>query len=145
MPVSGPDIAGFLDAQNRLRDNMGHDVDFMVRVPAVWPEDVALDDDGSPYDPTVEPLSGGGLEAVTKRVGVIYKQASPMRPGAATRFEPIGEMSGIDLILDVNAADRADIQTAVQVWLNEQRFKIVEWVPGGLGKIDRYLVYGQEL
>lgn len=143
--VSGPDIEGFLEAQNRLRERMGRDVDFMIRTAPVWPPDTPLDDAGSPYDPTVKPASGGDLRPVTKRVGVITKQASPLRPGAVTHFEPIGPESGIDLILDLNAADYDDVQTAVQVWLNTLRFAIVEWVPGGLGRLDRYLVYGQEL
>lgn len=145
MSVTGPDIAGFLDAQDRLRDKMGQDVDFMVRVASVWPGGTPLDENGEPYDPTVKPTSGGDLRPVTKRVGVMFKKASPLRPGADTQWETVGEFSGMDIILNLNGTDYADVRTAVQVWFNGLKFRIVEFKPGGLGGVDRWLVYGQEL
>jgi hypothetical protein len=61
MTAPTPDIAGFIAAQDRMRQVFGRDVPFNVPVAPVWPVDTQLDENGEPYDPTVVPSSGGGM------------------------------------------------------------------------------------
>jgi hypothetical protein len=51
----------------------------------------------------------------------------------------------MDAVLDMAAADKADVEDATEVILYGERFDIIEMKPGGLGGgadvIDRYMVY----
>jgi hypothetical protein len=51
----------------------------------------------------------------------------------------------MDAILDMAAADKADVEDATEVVLYGERFDIIEMKPGGLGGgadvTDRYIVY----
>jgi hypothetical protein len=141
-----PDLAGFRDAMNRLRQNFGQDVRFRIPAPKVWPAGTQLDpESGEPFDPAIDPLSGGGFTDVVKHVGVVTKPIVPGREGGDTRFEAGGAFSGMDAILDMAAADKADVEDATEVILYGERFDIIEMKPGGLGGgadvIDRYVVY----
>lgn len=141
-----PNIDGFKDAMQRLRTVTGSVVTFLVKQTPTWPPGTEIDPmTNRPYDPSVQPLSGGGYDEVQKTCGVIFKDASRLRPGADTRFEPAGEFSGMDAILDLDSADYADVQDASRVRVFDLTFKIEEWKPGGLTSLDRYLVYLQEL
>jgi hypothetical protein len=71
MTAPTPDIAGFIAAQDRMRQVFGRDVPFNVPVAPVWPVDTQLDENGEPYDPTVVPSSGGGTAPSVIHVGVV--------------------------------------------------------------------------
>jgi hypothetical protein len=131
---------------DRLRTNFGQDVAFKVPVAKVWPAGTQLDPETSePFDPAVEPLSGGGFTDVVKHVGVITKPISPAHEGSDTRFASGGAFSDMDAVLDMAAADKVDVENATEVVLYGDRFDIVEIKPGslggGTGPVDRYVVY----
>lgn len=130
----------------RLRTNFGQEVAFRIPLAKVWPAGTQLDPEtGEPFDPAIDPLSGGGFTSVVKRVGVVTKPITPGREGGDTRFAAGGAFSGMDAILDMAATDKADVDDATEVILYGDRFDIVEMKPGGLGGgadvIDRYIVY----
>ncbi|MDQ2876517.1 MAG: hypothetical protein M3Y33_17640, partial [Actinomycetota bacterium] len=82
---------------------------------------------------------------VTLRVLVILKQGSPLRPQADTQFSQAGELSGMDIILDVDAEDYPSVQDASEFLVNLKTYRVEEWKPFGLGPtLYRYLLYGME-
>lgn len=142
--VDPPDIQGFKAAMDQLRVSTGTNVDFQVPVAAAYDPSVQLADDGSPLDPTVVPTSGGGFTAITKRVGAIFKEESALRPGADTRISESGVRSGMDAIFDLAVEDYADVSSATEVWMDNLRFRIVEWKPFSMDVLLRYSVYCEE-
>lgn len=140
-----PNIAGFKDAMGRLRQQSGGPVTFRVPQTPVWPLGTQINPlTQRPYDPGIQPTSGGGYDEVTKTCGVIFKDASKLRPGSDARFEPGGEFSGMDCIVDLDFADYPAVENATHARIFRDEFKIVEWKPGGLTSQDRYLVYMEE-
>lgn len=144
--MATPNIAGFKDAMSRLRQATGSPCTFHVPQTPVWPTGTKVDPHtGRPYDPTIKADSGSGYDDVVKTCGVIFKDASRLRPGADTRFEAGGEFSGMDAILDLDVSDYPDVEGAVRVSVFGMELKIEEWKPGGLVTQDRWLVYCQEI
>lgn len=53
-----PDLAGFADAQGRLREAFAEPVVFIRPPELVWPSGTPIDPEtGAPYDPTIDPVS----------------------------------------------------------------------------------------
>ncbi len=138
-----PDLAGFREAQARLREEMGVDVTFRIPVAAVWPVGTPLDPQtGRPYDPTVEPQSGGSFTNVVKRVGLVF------RPIKVNVEDPVGDevqggiRHGESLALAVSVADHPDIEDATQLNLEGTEFAVTSIIVDP-GLDDRYIVFGE--
>lgn len=143
--MATPDIFGFANAQDALRAQMGSPVTFLVPVDPVWPEGTKINPDtGDPYDPTIKPTSAAFTEV--EKVGlIILKHASPLRPQADSESEPTGEMSTMDIIIDLATDDYTEIENASEMTVNGRTYRVREIKPFSLGStIYRYLVYGAE-
>jgi hypothetical protein len=140
-----PDINLFIEAQEELREKLGAEVTFKVPVAQTWPEGAKINPTTQqPYDPTILPTSDPFTEIV-KRCLVIIKQASPLRPQADTQAAASGEMSGMDIILDVAQADYEEVEEASEMIVNDLEYRVREVKPISVGGIlYRYLIYGQE-
>jgi hypothetical protein len=143
---NGPDIDGWREAQNRLRIALGKDVTFEVPETPVWPDGTQLDrETGLPFDPTIEPVSGGGYTEVTIKVMPV---THPIRPREADNVSP-NEAAGLlyegNMILLTAEADFPLIEGATRFVLDGRRFGITDIMPDGLTRVDRYLVYGEAL
>ena len=143
--MSKPNVEGFIAAQANMRSELGAEVTFKVPVAQVWPEHAKINPTTQqPYDPTILPTSDPFTEIV-KRCLVIIKQASPLRPQADTQAAPTGEMSGMDIILDVAQADYEEVEEASEMIINGLEYRVREVKPVSLGGVlYRYLIYGQE-
>lgn len=140
-----PDIAGFREAQARLRQKMGQDVAFSIPETPQWAPGVQLDPEtGRPYDPTIEPTAGGGFTTVTHRVSVIFR---PIRGRLQDETEAtaMGIVSDDTAALLMDPADYPSVESAVKFDLNGTDYKITEAVPDGLAGVDRYVVFGEAL
>lgn len=140
-----PNVAGFVAAQDNLRARLGRSVVFKVPTAAEWPEGTKINPDtGEPYDATIQRV-GDRFTEVTKVCLVILKQASPLRPQADTESEPSGEMSGMDIILDVAAEDYPDIEDASEMTVNGLNYRIREAKPFSLSESKyRWIIYGMQ-
>jgi hypothetical protein len=59
------DLAGFADAQSRLRNQFAEEVTFMYPEQFAWPAGTPIDPEtDEPYDPTVEPITASAASAV---------------------------------------------------------------------------------
>lgn len=142
--VAAPDIAGFVAASQELRQLTGDTITFVVPQPDQWPVGTRINPDtGKPYDAMVQPVNAP-LE-VTIRASVILKEASPLRPQADTQIAAVGEMSGMDIILDLDANDYPTVQAASDFIYSSRTYHIEEWKPFAINDVTyRYLCYGKE-
>jgi hypothetical protein len=140
-----PDITGFQTEARNLRENFGSPVTFHVPQAPTWPAGTRINPDtGKPYSPMVEQTNAEFADVV-KTALVILKQGSPLRPQADSHWDEVGLMSGMDIILDVDSDDYADIEDATEFTIFELRYTVEEFKPFGLaGQLYRYLVYGME-
>lgn len=141
-----PDVSGFVAAQARLREQGGATVVFKVPIEKTWPPETKLNPaNGLPYDSTIKQTSQE-FRDVPKSCLIIAKQGSPLRPQADTHSEPAGDLSGMDIILDLADADKPDVEEATQMVVNELTYRVEEMKPFSLSTTRyRWLVYGQEL
>lgn len=121
------DVSGFREAQERLRDKLGADVTFRTPTPSVWPAGTPLDPQtGRPYDPTVEPTSGGGFADAMIRVGLVF------RPIRVNVEDPVGaDVSGgtrqrESIALSVSQRDFPGIVNATRVNVGDIEYKITQ-------------------
>lgn len=142
MPVL-PDIAGFKAAQQRLREHMGVEVTFRIPTDPVWPAGAALDPQtGRPYDPTVEPESGGDFTNVVKTVALVF------RPIKVNVEDPIGDevqggiRHGESIALSMSVDDYADVSEAIQVNLQGTEYRVMSMIVDP-GLDDRYIAFGE--
>lgn len=139
----GPDLDGWKDAQNRLIDALGNDVEFHVPNAPTYAAGVQLDpESGEPYDPLVVPTSGGDYEVVLVHCIVVFK---------TIRFNfkdpifdtPSGLRRGEDVAFLVKPQDMPDIENANEIVLNDLTYKITEVLPDGLVDTDRFIIFGE--
>lgn len=143
--MAAPNVEGFIAAQANLRSQLGSPVIFKVPVAATWPEGTKLNPTtGEPYDATIKRTNAAFTE-VTKTALIILKQASPLRPQSDSEQEPSGEMSGMDIIIDLAEADYVAVEDASEMVVNELTYRVRETKPIGLaGQRYRRLIYGME-
>lgn len=143
--MAAPDIEGFIEAQAELRSNMGAPVTFKVPVAAAWPAGTKLNPTtGEPYDATIK-RTNAAFGEIVKTCLVILKQASPLRPQADTQESAVGEVSGMDIIIDIAEADYGDVEDASEMVVNNLTYRVRETKPIGIaGQRYRRLIYGQE-
>jgi hypothetical protein len=66
------DLAGFADAQSRLRNQFAEEVTFMYPEQFAWPAGTPIDPEtDEPYDPTVEPITASAASAVVGGDGAV--------------------------------------------------------------------------
>lgn len=138
-----PDIAGFVDAQERLRESLGNDVTFKIPQEKVWPDGVQLDPEtGEPYDPTVVPVSGADFDEVERKVTVVFR---PIHPNVEDPVDdqPAGVMHRESAALIASPAVYADIEDAAFFVLNGMEYRVTSIDPDGIVGIDRYIVFGE--
>ena len=140
-----PNVAGFLEAEKRLRNELGTPMVFRIPLAPEWPPGTKINaDTGEPYDPTIERINAE-FEDVTRTALIILKQGSPLRPQADTRTTALGDVSGMDLIIDVAEEDWPAIEAATELELNGLEYHVREQKPFSLaGVVYRHLIYAME-
>lgn len=140
-----PNTAGFFEAHKRHRAAFGSPCVFHVPVVPSWPAGTKINPDtGRPYSATAV-RSNAEFTDVTKTVLVILKQGSPLRPQADTHWEEAGLLSGMDIILDIDADDYPVVAEAVEFTINTLNYRVEETKPFELsGTRYRWLIYGME-
>lgn len=133
------DLAGFADAQSRLRNEFAEEVTFLYREEFAYPPGTPLDPEtGEPYDPTVEPISASAASAVVGCNVAFSARGDEAQEGAGGLFEQTHVM----LIADIAAASA--IAPAIEFDVRDARYKIEAQKPDGIGALQRYLVWGRQ-
>jgi hypothetical protein len=119
-----PDTVGFAAAQDRLRQQLGVDAVFIVPTASVWPAGTELDPEtGKPYDPFLEPESGGEPVEETVRCSYVHKPLALLDPAQA----PIGDVDRGVAALIVPVADYSRVRTAVRVRVGDEVYDVQQF------------------
>jgi hypothetical protein len=79
-----PDTAGFADAQDRLRQELGVDAVFLIPTALVWPPGTPLDPEtGKPFDPFLDPVDPAANTEVTVRCSFVHSPLIGIDPAAS--------------------------------------------------------------
>lgn len=136
-----PNIAGFSDAQARLRDKLGLDVRLLTPVTAAYASGTVLDPTtGQPYDPRIKPTASGFSSAMV-RASVISEVLSVEDD---TETNAAGIFSSKSVVLDIAVGDWPLASAATEFEVFEQRYVIRDTQPDGFAQITtRRLIFGE--
>jgi hypothetical protein len=111
-----PDIAGFEDAQERLRTEFGVDAVFFIPGDPAWAPGTPVDPEtGKPYDPFLEPDVPGVDQQITVRCSFVHRALAENDPAAT----PLGAADLGAAALIVPLARYQEIKKATRVTIGE--------------------------
>lgn len=142
--ITPAEIAGFVSAQNELRETAGVVASFGVPTTPQWPEGTAINPDtGEPFDATLV-QANDEFEWTDLTVLVIEKLGTPGRSQADINFTESGMREGMDITLDVSTADyETTVVNATTFRVLSIDYQLEEARPYAMGGTTyRYLVYG---
>lgn len=149
VPQTGvaPNVAGWTEAQDRLRRLLGTTVAFLIP-PTLTAEDyppgTSLDPEtGFPFDPTVEHISLEEAERVDVVASVVHRPIDTDVRDAALDM-PIGLVPSSNAALIISLEDRQRTEGATEVEIWGERYRITEWRRDGLTVQNRWIVFTQE-
>lgn len=117
-------MAGFLDAQQRLREQVGIDAVFVHPGQITWPAGTAINPEtGEPYDPFVTPESSIPDQRETVRCGKLTRAMGA--PEGRIEDTAIGSMTafGMALTFSLDDWDRVDGAETVEAEGDEWRVR----------------------
>lgn len=135
---AAPDLAGFADAQRRLRGALGVDAAFVIREPASYGPDVPIDPaNGRPYDPFAEPQTPATDREVVKRVGFVGRGVGE---GSAP-LTPLGAIDAGNAALILDPADKPAVEDATTVRIGGETYRIEQWREDPSLRTPRWLCF----
>lgn len=133
-----PDLAGFADAQRRLRQQLGVDAVFEIPGAATWDPAEPIDPDtGRPYDPFATPSSGGA--PTTRTVRCTF--ASRPIAGGDPQQSPLGAVDVGQAALIMEAADYQLVQDATRVTVGVEVYDVQVFRQDIVAGYERWLCF----
>jgi hypothetical protein len=133
-----PDTAGFADAQDRLRQELGVDAVFLIPTALVWPPGTPLDPEtGKPFDPFLDPVAPAANTEVTVRCSFVHSPLIGIDPAVS----PVGGGDLGSAALIVPLASYPTIRTATRVVIGEGTWDIQRFRYDLALSIPRYIAY----
>lgn len=134
-----PDLAGFGDAQHRLRTHFGEPIVFIWPADVTWSPGTKLDDEtGKPYDPTVQPTATDP----DNRLAVADVATRPFNTEDVEFAAPgMVEREHVMLAMDLPYASAASGADAFMV--RGAEYKLSSSRQDGIGELQRFLVFGR--
>lgn len=125
-----PDLAGFAESRQAIRDLFGQDVTFLIPKGVTYAPGTTDPESKDPWDPWATPASGGGAATqVVKHVSVVNR---PMGGSGAVgmrdtvRASPIGNLAHDQMAVILPFEEWPDVAGATHVLYLEDRYKITE-------------------
>lgn len=136
-----PNIAGFSEAQARLRDKLGLDVRLLTPVAAAYASGAVLDPTtGAPYDPRIKPTASGFASAMVRATVI----ADRLGTEDDTETNAAGIFSTKSVVLDIAVEDWPRASAATEFEVLDQRYEIRDTQPDGFAQITtRHLLFGE--
>jgi hypothetical protein len=132
--ADGPDIAGFADAQERLRGHFGEVVVFLRPVEETWASGVEIDPEtGNPYDPMAVPVASGRASAAV-RADVAYKGRDE-----DIEWSALGFVEAEDVLLICSSGAASAASGAESALVRGEEYLVVAQRFDGIGAIQRFL------
>jgi hypothetical protein len=115
--VPSPDVIGFADAQQRLRNELGVDAVFFIPGTPTWPAGTPLDPEtNKPYDPFLDPDVPGADQLVTVRCSFVHHPLVSADPAAT----PLGAADSGNAALIVPPDRYPDVKQATRVTVGDE-------------------------
>lgn len=139
-----PDLAGFADAQERLRDAFGELVVFLKPVEATWPPGTPLDPETNrPYDPVVLPSSSGQASAVVN-CDLAYRPWGRIGGAGEVEWTALGGLETAHILLIASSGAASAIEGSSEFVVRDERYKVTSIMPDGVGEVQRTVVQGRK-
>lgn len=138
--MAAPDLAGFADAQERLRDHFGEVVVFLFPLERTYPPGTRIDPETQmPWDPTIEP-SGTAQASASASCTVATRPfgKDDVEESALAGVERDHIMLAGDLELSSLASGAVDFE------VRGDRYKVTSMRPDGIGGVQRWLTFGRK-
>lgn len=134
-----PDLAGFADAQHRLREAFGEPVIFLHPPVETWPPGTALDPEtGRAYDPMIEPDTTAQASAT-----VICDVATRPFSNDDVEVAPVGLVEREHQMLACDLGYASAASGAVEYEVRGARYAITSQRADGIGGLQRFLTFGR--
>ncbi len=141
MPSQSPNFAGFREAQNRLRETFGKDLNFFSYPPIEYPPGTQLNpESGEPYDPEVTPVSEEKV-TTTVRCSVITRPVNGSPPRDQATKKALGWLKQEGIVLSVDISDYHLVRDATEVEYAGDTYTIRDDHHDYLGEYDRWLFF----
>lgn len=138
--MSTPDLAGFADAQERLRQQYGVDATFIFPGDMTYAPDVQLNPrTGKPYDPFATPDTVTAEREEVVRCSVVTKALGGRAEAGRVTETPIGSMSDAGMALMFNLDDYARVDDAPLCEVYGETWKVTQLRRDELG--DRGIAF----
>lgn len=138
-----PDLAGYREAQERLRSVLGEPIVLLQAATRSYDPGVALDPEtGEPYDPLIEPQESAQASAQVQ--GRIAFRGVPGSPDAASMDSALGWMEDTDVAVITGSAAASAASGAVSMVIRDERYEIRTARFDGIVGTDRYLIFGEK-
>jgi hypothetical protein len=123
-----PDLVGFAETRQALRDRFGQEITFLIPAPVTY--DNTDPESGAPVDPWAPPTTGGGAPMeVTKHLNVVARPiggSGALGLRDAVEAAPIGNIATDAMAVIVPFEEWPDVEEATHLrWLDD-RYKITE-------------------
>ncbi len=138
--MSTPNWDRFEAARERFREDFGHEVLFHTPLAATYPPGTALNSNGRPLDPTVDPVASGWDDA-SGLVNVVVGSVTDKDEAAFTAVGYLGEKDAAAIVpesLYQQVKDATFFTHATTKYRVTQRDKRV------YGPTARWLIYGEQ-
>lgn len=138
-----PDLAGFVEAQDKLRQELGEDIVFLGDVTVIYAPGVQVDaQTGRAYDPMVNPVSSGVASAAV-RCGVTFKAINRAGIGGESEVAAVGVFDSDHVMLNAPLTASAATASAVSFVARGDTYKITARKLDGIGILSRLLIFGR--
>jgi hypothetical protein len=145
--VVAPDLAGFIDAEQRLRTAFAEEVRFIFASDDTYPPGTVLDpESGRPMDPLVAPASSLP-HTLSVQANVAYRTGG-LRSGSITGQSAVSRAGVFEegqIIVIVSATVGATVEGALEFLARGERWKVTAQVFDGIGGIQRHVSYGDKI
>jgi hypothetical protein len=133
-----PDVAGFRDAQRRLRATLGVDVVFTIPGESSWPPDTPLDPQtGRPHDPFLEPTAPVVDRSELVRCSFVHHPLVGLDPADT----PIGSADVGSAALIVDVADYPRVADATRAQVGPEIYDVQAFRHDVALGVERYIAY----
>lgn len=139
-----PDLAGYTEAQQRLRENFGEEVILLFPEEVTWPPGTPIDEEtGRPFDPVVAASATVSPEA-TINANVVFKAVNRAGISGEAQATAMGWMETGDVMLIADISDKDTIDGAVRFRVRDMTWDVHATLEDGIGGVQRYLVFGKK-
>lgn len=136
-----PDLAGFAEAQGRLRDHFGEVVVLLRPTAHSWPSGTPLDpESGEPFDPVLAAQGSASMASAQITANIAERPFGR----ADVEWTNIGARETDDVMLIADVGASAALASATRFEARGTHYEMRSWRFDGIGGIQRAIAFGTQ-